>query len=99
MMFGDRHITFGEANESACAYSAGFAARGLQKGDVVAILMENSADYVLVTLGLAKLGVAFVTVNTAYKGEFLRHVLGSSQASVVVVDEHLVARIEAIRAD
>lgn len=40
--FEDEVVTYGQANETANRYAAVLAARGVQRGDVVAIILENS---------------------------------------------------------
>ena len=62
------------------------AAYGLEKGDRVATLIENSAEAVISLFGAVQLGGVGVPINTAYKGEYLRHQLADSGAEVLVVE-------------
>ena len=47
--------------------------QGFQKGDEVALLMENCPDYICIWLGLAKIGVITALINTNQKTESLAH--------------------------
>ena len=65
---------------------------GVGKGDRVATLIENSAEAMLAWWGSVLAGAVSVPVNTAYKGEYLRHQLADSGAKVLVVAADLVER-------
>jgi crotonobetaine/carnitine-CoA ligase len=69
---------------------------GVQRGDRVAILIENSAEATLAWWGVVTAGAIAVPINTAYKGEYLRHQLGDSGSRVLIVEADLVDRAVAI---
>ena len=52
---------------------------GVGHGDRVATLLENRAEQVVSFFAALKLGAIQVPINTAYKGEFLRHQLADSR--------------------
>jgi carnitine-CoA ligase len=60
---------------------------GIQKGDHVLILMPNLPEFLFTWLGLTKIGGVEVPVNTAYKGNMLKHIINDSQASMIVIHE------------
>jgi carnitine-CoA ligase len=72
---------------------------GIVIGDRVATLLENSAEAVLAWAGIVLGGAIAVPVNTAYKGEYLRHQLHDCGARVVIVARSLLARVTAIAAE
>ncbi len=72
------------------------ASFGLEAGDRVATLVENSAEAMLAWWGIVVGGYVAVPVNTAYKGEYLRHQLSDSGARVLIVETDLVERAERI---
>ena len=45
LKFGDDQLTYGDANAAANRYAAVLAARGVGHGDVVAIMLRNSAPH------------------------------------------------------
>jgi len=69
---------------------------GVAPGDRVATLIENSVEAVYAWWGAVAAGAVAVPINTAYKGEYLRHQLADSGARVVVVEADLAERIERI---
>ena len=69
---------------------------GVVRGDRVATLLENTPAQVISFFGALKLGAIQVPINTAYKGEFLRHQLADSGSRVVVVQGDFASRLSAI---
>jgi fatty-acyl-CoA synthase len=53
-------------------------------GEKVAIWANNAPEWVLVQMGAALAGVTLVTVNPALRREEVNHVLGHSEAAVVI---------------
>ncbi len=83
---------FGAADRFANAMRA----YGLEKGDRVATLVENSSEAVITQFGAVRLGGVSVPINTAYKGEYLRHQLADSGAKVLVIDGDVSDRAIAV---
>src|SRR6516165_10113817 len=69
---------------------------GVGHGDRVATLLDNRAEQVASFFAALKLGAVQVPVNTAYKGEFLRHQLADSGARVLVVQGDFASRVTAL---
>src|SRR5260221_617422 len=65
---------------------------GVEHGDRVATLLENRAEQVISFFAVLKLGAVQVPINTAYKGEFLRHQLSDSGAKVFIVQGDFASR-------
>lgn len=80
------------ANRLANAYGE----LGVESGDRVATLIENSAEAMYAWWGAVRAGAVAVPVNTAYKGEYLRHQLADSGARILVVEADLAERAERI---
>jgi crotonobetaine/carnitine-CoA ligase len=86
-------LTAREMDRHANRIAHQLAALGVVRGDRVATLLENSPEQVMTFFAAAKLGAIQVPTNTAYKGEFLRHVLADSGAAVMVVQGELASRV------
>jgi len=72
---------------------------GIRPGDRVATLVENSPDALLAWWGALLAGAVSVPINTAYKGEYLRHQLADSEASVLLIEPSLRDRADRIAAE
>lgn len=91
-------LTAREVATAADQLAACLAAVGVARGDRVATLLENGPEQVVTFFAAARLGAVQVPVNTAYKGEFLLHVLTDSGARAIVVQEDLASRVAAVAA-
>jgi carnitine-CoA ligase len=92
-------FTAAEVHDQACRIANGLAALGTVPGDRVATLLENSPEAMLAWWGAVRGGFVGVPVNTAYKGQYLRHQLHDSGASVLIAQRSLVDRYLAIADD
>jgi fatty-acyl-CoA synthase len=99
LRFEDRDITYREANETANRYAAVLAARGVGHGDVVAIMLRNSPEPVLLMLAAVKCGAISGMLNYHQRGDVLKHSLGLLSAKVVVADSEFVDPIKECGAD
>ena len=66
-----RKLTAREVADTASRMAASLQALGVQRGDRVATLVENSPEALLAWWGTIWAGAVSVPINTAYKGEYL----------------------------
>jgi crotonobetaine/carnitine-CoA ligase len=99
LMAGEKHYSYGRVNELANSHAAGLRELGVKPGDTVALFMGSSAECVLTTFGVNKLGAIWVPTNTDYRGEWLRGSLNDSRARVLVVDAELLPRVAELGSD
>ena len=93
LYFEDQVVTFGELDRRVNRAASGLQARGAGPGTGVAIVMPNRPEWLYVFFATQRLGAYAVPVNTALKGDSLRHVIGHSDASVIVCDAQTQARV------
>jgi crotonobetaine/carnitine-CoA ligase len=93
LKFRDGELSFAEVDVAADRYANGFAAEGVRRGDHVAVMLPNCPEFVPVIVALTRLGAVAVPVNTAYRGELLRHVLDSADVSTLLVDAEYADRL------
>src|SRR2546425_496408 len=79
--------------------AAAFAAQGVRPGEAVLVMLDNTIEFVDAWLGLALIGAIQVPVNTEYVGEILRHQVKDSGASLMLIDQAYVSRVEALCAE
>ena len=91
--FGDREITYRQANETANRYAAVLADRGVRRGHVVGIMLRNSPDAVLVMLAAVKCGAVAGMLNYNQRSELLAHSIGLLDSTVVVCETDLIEPI------
>lgn len=88
--------SFADIDRLACQVANGLKALGVEKGQTVVTVLDNSADAVVVLFAITKLGAVSVPVNTAYKGEFLRHQIADSGATLVIAEQDYAERVAAV---
>jgi crotonobetaine/carnitine-CoA ligase len=82
--------------DTAGRLAGSLAGLGVRPGDRVATLLENSIEAALAWWGIVHAGAVAVPVNTAYKGEYLRHQLADSGSRVLIVGADLADRAAAV---
>jgi fatty-acyl-CoA synthase len=93
LRFGDQQLSYRDANAAANRYAAVLAARGVGKGDVVAIMLRNSPHTVLAMLAAVKCGAVAGMLNYHQRGEVLSHSLGLLDAKVLIAETDLVSAV------
>lgn len=88
--------TYAEVDRLSTRLAHGLAALGVQPGQTVVTMLDNNVDAVLFWLGVNKLCAVHVPINTALRGEFLRHQVADAGAALIVCEASYVERIAAI---
>lgn len=81
---GDDTITFSGFDELADRVAAGLLARGVERGDRIGLLGPNTAQWLAVFFGAARIGAVVVPLNVRYRERELSFMLGQSGARLVV---------------
>ncbi|OOL32294.1 hypothetical protein GQ85_08230 [Rhodococcus rhodochrous] len=81
-----RIFTYEEARTLAATVGARLRARGYKPQERLAIMMNNSVEYIFAWLGAAHAGVVEVPINNDFKGPLLEHVVNLTTPRGVVVD-------------
>jgi carnitine-CoA ligase len=85
-------LSAGQVYDTANRLANALAELEVRPGDRVATLIENSPEATLSWWGTVQAGAIAVPVNTAYKGEYLRHQLADSGSKVLFVEASLAER-------
>ena len=89
LRFAEGDLTFADVHAAVQRRAAGFAGLGVRSGDVVPVLLPNSADFVITWFALCRLGATACLVNTASRGPALAHALGLTNARLIVLHSSL----------
>lgn len=89
---GDK-TTYAEFDALSNRMARALQAQGVKAGDTVTSLFDNHIDAVVLWIALNKISAVSVPLNTALKGEFLRHQVADSGAAIVVSDAVYVPRL------
>lgn len=66
-----------------------FRDAGYRKGDVVALLISNSPEYVCLWLGLSRLGVISSFININLRGDSLKHCVNACGCKTIIFSKDL----------
>lgn len=91
--FGGETYTYGDIAGRAAQVANLLGSLGVRHGDTVVTVLDNNLDAVAAFLGINRIGAICVPVNTAYRGEFLRHQLADAGAAVVIAETDYALRV------
>jgi acyl-CoA synthetase (AMP-forming)/AMP-acid ligase II len=94
MMFGPVNVN-GRQIDGA-RFAAALAARGVARGDRVAVFAANRAEVVEALLAHHRLGAIHVPINPGYQEAELEHILIDSGAKLLLVDDERGAIAERV---
>jgi acyl-CoA synthetase (AMP-forming)/AMP-acid ligase II len=94
-----RSFTYPELNQRVNRLANGLLSLGLNKGDKLAVFMENSIEIVEIFLATAKTGIVMVPINFRLLGKDVAYIVDNSDAKAMIVDEEFAPVIRDIKAD
>jgi len=95
LVHGKVRTTYSEISNRADGLAAWLLSRGTRKGDRVALLMENSVEYVVSYFGIMKAGAVAVPLNDDLKPEDLRYAIKDLDANVLISNSRFRKVIDA----
>ena len=88
---GDQHVTYGQLHRRARAIELALLDDGVEAGDRVALVAENSADYLAAAMGIWLCGGICATVYPSFGQRELDYVFTNASPTVVLTDADRVA--------
>ncbi len=93
-----RSLTFAQWDERATRLANAFLSLGLVRGDRVALLAYNCAEWMELYVALARSGMVAVPINFRLVSSEIEYIATNCDARAFVVQHDLVDRVEPIRA-
>lgn len=84
LAYFDGRLSYAEVDVLSDAIAAYLAGRGFERGDRLALMLQNSPQFVLALLGAWKAGGTVVPVNPMYKEGEVAHVLADAEVTALV---------------
>jgi amino acid adenylation domain-containing protein len=79
-----KRLTYAEIDSMANDLAAALLDKGVERGDRIAVFMDNSIEAVISIFGVLKAGAAFMMINHATKAEKLEYIMNNSKAKVIL---------------
>lgn len=92
-------VTYAELSDEVERFAAGLYEHDVRKGDRVALMLPNSAEYVVAFFGIVRLGAIVTQVNPIYTGRELQHILADSGSTVLICGGPAYERAREIRSE
>lgn len=96
LLFEDQKYTYNELNAWANQIAHYCLSIGAQKGDVIAVMVENRPELVASIIALAKIGVTAALVNTAQTGKVLVHSINLVNPIALIAGEECREAVDEI---
>ena len=99
-LFEDEKWTFVQVDEASNRVANYFRGAGYGKGDTIALFMENRPQFVIVWLGLSKIGVITSLINTNLRQDALVHsVQKAAECKAMIFGRELEFAVREIAAE
>lgn len=79
-----KRLTYAEIDSMANDLAATLLDKGVERGDRIAVFMDNSIEAVISIFGVLKAGAAFTMINHTTKAEKLEYIMNNSKARVLL---------------
>ena len=86
-------VTYADVERGSARAAAGLLALGLVRGDMVAVQLENSADFVFCYFGILRAGLTMVPLNPLLREPEVRHVMTDSGARALLTSSSRVDEV------
>lgn len=88
--FEDDEITYKQFNERTNQFANYFLELGLEKGDIVELLIPNKLELLILISALSKIGAVSSLINTDLRGKSLIHSFNTIPGKIIVIDGELI---------
>ncbi len=89
---GDRTLTYQQMDELSNRVARWARAQGIERGEVVGLMMSNRLEYVCMWLGVLKMGGVCALINSHLRGHPLAHSIKTSGCEHVIVGAEIAER-------
>lgn len=84
LIHGNQRLTYSDLDESTAALAHFLQKCSVERGDRIAVFMDNSVEAIVSIFGALKAGAAFMMINHTTKAEKLEYILNNSGAKIAL---------------
>lgn len=94
--YDNRSWSYAEFDAAAARTAGALKNLGARKGDHIAVLIPNSAEFLYAWFGSMKGGFTAVTINTLLKADELEYILNDSDAEILITTPQFRQNLETV---
>ena len=99
LIFGDRRFTYGELEALTNQAANGLKAQGVKKGDRVTLFAQNSAEWIISYIAIAKAGGVINPVNAMLTADELAYVVKDCGARILITTSERAKAVQHLKKD
>ena len=99
LLYEEQRFSYKELNDWANQIAHYYLSIGANKGDVIAVMIENRPELIATVIALAKIGVVSALVNTSQVGKVLTHSINLVNPIAIITGEECRAAVDEVRQD
>lgn len=96
ILWQEQVFNYEDFNRRANRYAHCFKSLGFNKGDVVALLMDNCPEFLIAVSGMAKVGIITALINTGVRGEVLAQGINLAEPRALIVGSNLIELYQSV---
>jgi fatty-acyl-CoA synthase len=96
VIYGDTRLGYAALLDRIEKTAGLLAARGIGAGDIVAMVMKNSAAFVELAFATSHIGAVFLPINYRLAAEEVGYITGHAGAALIFADEELSSLVAAL---
>jgi len=85
LVSGKRRLTYAELEQACNRLAHALLAEGIERGERVAVYLDNSVEAVVSVFAILKAGAVFMMVNPTTKADKLTYILNNSRAAALIL--------------
>ncbi|WP_142826928.1 class I adenylate-forming enzyme family protein [Planococcus soli] len=90
----EQSVSYRQLEELATAIAANLQKMGITKGDRIASVVGNCAEFPLLVIACAKIGAIMVPINVKLAVEELQYIIEHSKPSVIISEQEFLDKVE-----
>lgn len=94
VIFYGKKISYRELKDHVDRFAAALCDLGVKKGDVVALLLLNSPQFIIAYFGALKAGATITSISPVYVSPEIKHQIEDSGATTIICLDVLYDRVE-----
>jgi len=91
--YGDRQLTYDQLNKAANQLAGLLRERGVNRENIVGIMVESSIDLIVGILGILKAGGAYLPIDPDYPADRISYMLKDCGSTVLLTQTHISGRV------